>query len=78
MSFGKKREGAVGSGPEPDWRHHSELDLLITLQGDGLRSSPQSQRVKLYKSKDGPTVYFEIEPLQSGSRTAWVMIYLAQ
>jgi small subunit ribosomal protein S2 len=80
VSIGAKREGALGGGalPEPDWGGRSELELLISLQGDGVKFFPQNKKITLHKSMENLTEHFKLVPLRPGLRSAWIMIQLAR
>jgi len=80
VSIGVKRDGALGGGlfPEPNWGNRSELDLVIAMQGDGLRFNPPTKHITLRKTMETLIEHFTLEPLRPGQRSAWIMIQLSR
>ncbi len=78
VDIGALRKGAFLGSPfqEPSWGDRKELELSLSLAGEGVDIEASPQRTVLSKSGSIDPLYFRLRPLRTGSLDVYLSIYL--
>jgi hypothetical protein len=79
VNIGASRQNALASErlPEIDWGDQDHLDLVISLDGDGLKVKPAWKPAVLHKLGGMEEVEFKVTPYRAGDLELYLSIYLA-